>query len=120
MSKETTNNGIEYTWDITSIHGATFILYPKPGYSKEDIQIAKRQIKDERDVVSIRVATKYDLMDDYWGKIFNIGQKKHKLHWSQMDNNIKKLYKAYKCGMTPEQYVTNHVKEWKQTKIQKL
>lgn len=119
--KNKTDNGVEYTESLTSINGASFVLYPNTTHSKEDIKQAKAQLRAERDIVHMRLADKYDIADDYWGKIFKIGDKKHKLHWSQMDyGSLKKLYKFYKAGITPKQYVAEHLEEWKKIKIQKL
>lgn len=55
MILERTENGIEYDYYYTGPDGAHFILYPTADHTKEQVDAAKRELRNDRDVVSLRV-----------------------------------------------------------------
>lgn len=53
---EVTPNGIEYEFWIVSSQGAAFELRPRRGeHSREDLRIAKKYLRNMRDVVQLWV-----------------------------------------------------------------
>lgn len=46
---------LRYTWDIVSAAGAAFVLFAEPDMTPEQIESAKRWIRNTRDAVSLRV-----------------------------------------------------------------
>jgi hypothetical protein len=67
MENERTTNGIMYTEEIISMHGASFMLFPTADDTPEMITEAKNEIKRDRDVVSLKVATEKDWDELYRG-----------------------------------------------------
>lgn len=53
--KEYTGNGIEYTWGLDSPEGARFVLMPIRGHTSEQVEKAKRLLRDSQDVLSVKV-----------------------------------------------------------------
>jgi hypothetical protein len=108
MQIEYTTNNIKYSWTIANSNGASFILYPNSNHTKDDIKKAKSEIRHNQDVVSIKVADKYDIMELYKSDIFNDPRTKP-LKWYQIQSDNDTLLKAIKEGITPKDYVTNIV-----------
>jgi hypothetical protein len=50
-----TPNGVVYDWGLAGPGGAWFNLFREPHHTQEDIDKAKRHLRNERDVVSIKV-----------------------------------------------------------------
>ena len=48
---EYTNNGIMYEWELAGSGGASFILFPNSDHTKEQIDAAKQELRNSRDVV---------------------------------------------------------------------
>ncbi|MDB5158301.1 MAG: hypothetical protein JWR50_3008 [Mucilaginibacter sp.] len=67
---EKTTNGIEYIDEIASSEGASFVLFPTAGHTPEMIKEAIREIFDNRDVVSLKVANERDWNERYRTEIF--------------------------------------------------
>ena len=67
---EKTKNGIEYTDEIASINGAAFVLYPTAEHTEEMIKAAIRELFNDRDVVSMKVANERDWDERYRTEIF--------------------------------------------------
>lgn len=105
---EQTTNGIPFEENITSSHGAAFILYPQSNHTKEDIDQAKRELRDQRDVVSIRIADEDDQDYLYKSEVFR-DPRTRKLKWYQIDQDDKLIRNERKAGTTPEEFVTKHV-----------
>lgn len=103
-----TPNGIGYEEYIESVNGATIILYPEENHSKEDVSEAKKWLKDNLDVVSIRIADNWDLDNAYKKDIFRDPRTK-KLKWYQIEQDEKLIRKERKKGTTPEEFVTKIV-----------
>jgi hypothetical protein len=70
MNYEKTTNGIEYTEEIAGSGGAGFVLFPTAAYTAEMIKEAIREIFDNRDVVSLKVANERDWDERYRTEIF--------------------------------------------------
>lgn len=47
---------VAFNWGYAGPHGAWFTLLRMPEYTDEDIERAKRYLRNERDVVSLRIA----------------------------------------------------------------
>ena|ERR1700761_2006367 len=67
---EKTTNGIEYTDEIASIDGASFVLYPTAEHTEAMIKSAIRELFNERDVVAMKVANARDWDERYRTEIF--------------------------------------------------
>ena len=108
MILETTSNGVSYTYDIVSSQGASFILYPRLGHTDADMADAKREIRNSRDVVSIRVASEYDLDYLYKDAYFRDPRCRH-LRWFEIEQDEKIIRKERKNGTSPSDFVTHFV-----------
>ena len=54
--EDTTSNGIRFYSYLINSDGAGFILYPIKGQHKtDDINFAKRELRNQRDVVSLKI-----------------------------------------------------------------
>lgn len=50
-----TENGVAYNWGLAGPGGAWFVLFREPHHTDKDMEDAKHYLKQERDVVSIRI-----------------------------------------------------------------
>jgi hypothetical protein len=50
-----TDNGVAYTWWLSGSEGASFALFREPRHTDEDIDRAKRWLRNNRDVVTIHI-----------------------------------------------------------------
>ncbi len=105
---EYTNNGIMYTWELAGSNGASFILFPNSDHTPEQIQAAKQELRDSRDVVALRVANDSDLDDQFITAIFRVPALKH-LRWYEIDQDEKTVRKERLKGTSPFDYVQNIV-----------
>lgn len=106
---ETTSNGIMFSEDIISINGAAFMLYPAANHTKADIDKAKRELRDQRDVVRLEIANEEDRDELYRAEIFQVPETKS-LKWYEINAEDRKLLrKERKAGLTPTQYVQKYV-----------
>jgi hypothetical protein len=112
MQEEITNNGVRYKWNFAGPNGANFVIFPD-GKSDHEIKEAIKELRAARDVVRLREANRYDLLDDYWGKVFKYAEDMYFLHWSQIEKDVPELFNAIRTGKTPEQYVDSKWKIWK-------
>lgn len=106
--KNYTSNGILFTEEITSINGASFVLFPEKHHSKEDIQQAKAQIRHERDVVSMTLASEDDRDYLFKGDYFLVPACRP-LRWYQIEQNEKLIRSERRKGTTPEDFVIRYV-----------
>jgi hypothetical protein len=67
---EKTRNGIEYIDEIASIEGAGFVLFPTAEQTPKMVKEAIREIFNDRDVVSLKVANEKDWDERYRSEIF--------------------------------------------------
>ncbi len=67
---EKTRNGIEYTDEIASSEGACFVLFQTAEQTPEMVKEAIREIFNDRDVVSLKVANEKDWDERYRSEIF--------------------------------------------------
>ncbi len=107
MFTELTKNGIEYTYDL-SVNGARYVLWPADKTTKEDIKEAKHWLRDNHDVVSIRIADEYDLDQRYNTDIFE-DQRVRPLKWYQVNNDLDLIRKERKSGLSVADYITKNV-----------
>lgn len=105
---EHTKNGIMYTWDIASSQGASFILFPESHHTQKQIKQAKAEIRNDHDVVSLKVADEDDRDYLYKGEIFRIPATRP-LKWYQIEQDEKLLRKERKKGTTAQQFVDTFV-----------
>ena len=111
---EQTSNGVQYDWYLASADGAVYIFY-KYNHTDKQLKEAIEEIKNTKDVLYYRIANIVDYIDRYWGEVFEIAENKYRLDWKQIDYDYKSLSKAYKKGVTAEEYVDEHHKKWSKT-----
>jgi len=120
MYYETTTNGIKYTEDIVSSQGAAFILYPDANHTSEDVKNAKDEIRRNRDVVYMRVASEYDRNEAYKAEVFRIPATRP-LKWYEIEQDEDVLQRERLKGTTPEEFVNKFVLPYvEQTKAKYL
>ncbi|MFA7307646.1 MAG: hypothetical protein WC026_13340 [Hyphomicrobium sp.] len=105
--KEYTSNGIQYTYDLSS-NGGHFTLFATANHTEKEILNAKNELKHERDVVSLKLATDEDF-DDYFKLEYFRDARLRNLKWWQINQNEKLIRKERKKGTTPTQFVDNFV-----------
>jgi hypothetical protein len=106
-----TVNTIEYTWELAGSQGASFVLFPDKNHTEEQIRDAKSALRQQRDVVSIRLATREDRLYQYWGAIFKEAEKQG-MKSSDIDYNHKLISKSFGytgSPMSPSDYVTKYL-----------
>ena len=52
---DVTKNGVVFDWWLVNSNGAGFCLIREPHHTDEDIERAKHHIRNDRDVVTMRV-----------------------------------------------------------------
>ena len=50
-----TLNGVAYDWGLAGPSGAWFVLFREPHHTDKDMEDAKHNLYQERDVVSLRI-----------------------------------------------------------------
>ena len=53
-----TSNGVAYEWSLSGPNGASFTLLRQSNHTDEDISEAKRILRNNRDVTSIKIERK--------------------------------------------------------------
>jgi hypothetical protein len=104
-----TKNGIEYTEELYSSDGMAFMLFPTKEHTTEMVQQAIRELFNERDVVSMKVATEQDRDARYRSEIFAHPAVAH-LRWYEInadDNEL--LRKEREQGTTTDAYIARWV-----------
>lgn len=118
FTSEQTSNGIPFTDSQSGIHGSAFILYPEPHHTKADIEKAKSEIKHQRDVVSIKVASDDDRDYNFKGAYF-LDPRISDWKWYQIEQDDYIIRKGRKEGLTPSQFVDKYVLPFKKETEQK-
>lgn len=107
-AEEKTPNGILFSEEITSINGTSFILFPEDSHTSEDIKQAKKWLRNERDVVSIIVASEDDRDYLYKGEYF-----RHKdvrpLKWYEINQDEALIRRERKKGTSIDEFVNTYV-----------
>jgi len=107
--KEYTANGILYEWELAGPQGASFLLFPGSEHTPEDIKKAKQWLRNNKDVVWLRVANEDDRDQQYRGEIFSHPGTKH-LKWYQMNVDNPKLIREQRlAGTSIDDYVKKFV-----------
>lgn len=106
-SLEQTPNGIYFSEEIY-INGAVFMLYPSSQNTKEDIDGAKKWLKDNRDVLGIKIGQEEDLDEIYKGEVFRHPKTKN-LKWFQINDDKKNINKARNEGLSIDEYIDEYV-----------
>jgi hypothetical protein len=102
---EKTSNGIEYTDELASSNGAAFVLYPTAAHNTESIKAAVRELFNNRDVVSMKVANERDWDERYRTEIF-AHPLTRTLRWYEINaDDYELLRREREKGTTTEQYV---------------
>lgn len=119
---EYTKNGILYTWELCSSEGASFILFPSPENTQEEINAAKLEIKSDHDCVWLRVANDDDRDYLYKTAIFREPDTKP-LPWYQINQDETLIRKERIKGTAPADFVKRFIlpfiKETEQLFLQK-
>jgi hypothetical protein len=106
---EKTKNGIEYTDEIASINGAAFVLYPTAGHAEEMVKTAIRELFNDRDVVSMKVANERDWDERYRTEIF-AHPSTRSLRWYEINaDDYGLLRRERDKGTSVEEYVKTFV-----------
>lgn len=106
---EKTSNGIEYTDEIASCDGASFVLYPTAEHNQGMIKAAIRELFNERDVVTMKVANEKDWDERYRTEIF-AHPLTRSLRWYEINaDDFELLRREREKGTTAEQYVITFV-----------
>ena len=102
-------NGIEYTEEIASSEGASFVLFPTARHTTEMVKAAIREIFNNRDVVSMKVANERDWDERYRAEIF-AHPLAGPLRWYEINaEDYGLIRRERKKGTTAEEYVKRYV-----------
>ena len=105
MDYPKTSNGIEYTEELYSSEGMAFMLFPAKEHTPEMIKQAIRELFNERDVVSMKVATDRDWDERYRSEIFAHPFTKS-LRWYEINaDDYKIINQERKQGTTTEDFI---------------
>lgn len=104
---ETTPSGIKYNYTIGS-QGGYFIVYPNEKQTNEEVKKAVDYIKENRDVVSIRVAILSDKINLFTDILFK-HPKTIALKWYQINQDEKLIKKAVLKGWDIDYYIDTYV-----------
>jgi hypothetical protein len=83
-------------------------LFPNESHSKEDIAKAKAWLRDNQDVVWLKVADDDDQDDLYKSEYFS-DPRTRALKWYQIEQDDNLIRRERKKGTTPADFVTNFV-----------
>jgi len=109
MQREKTSNGILYTEELVNINGAGFILYPDKTHTPEMIAQAIKEIRSERDVVRLSIATEEDRDRLYRTEIF-LHTAVRPLKWYEINaDDYKVLRRERRKGTSIDAYVEKFV-----------
>lgn len=109
MQLDKTSNGISYSEEIASIKGASFLLFPDEMHTKEMIAIAIKEIRNSRDVNSIKVATDNDRDELFRWDIF-INPLVRKLRWYEVNAGDYTIIRRERVkGTSVEDYILRFV-----------
>lgn len=109
MNFSKTDNDIEYSEELYSQQGASFILFPTAAHTIADIRKATRQIYNERDVVALKIATPEDWDERFRSEIYAHSLTKD-LKWYEINANDRVFIRELRlAGMTVEDYILDYV-----------
>jgi hypothetical protein len=104
MENERTTNGIMYTEEIISSNGAGFMLFPTANDTPEMIAEAAKELRYNRDVVSLAIAKDDDWDEWYRGEVFRHQSIRH-LHWYEVNADLALVRVERKKGTSVEDYI---------------
>ena len=106
---EKTTGGIEYTDELAGSNGASFVLYPTAEHTTEMIKAAIRELFNNRDVVSMKVANERDWDERYRTEIF-AHPLTRSLRWYEINaDDYELLRREREKGTTAEHYIQAYV-----------
>ena len=109
MEYPKTTNGIEYSEELYSSEGMAFMLFPAKEHTPEMVKQAIREIFNERDVVSMKVATDRDWDERYRSEIFAHPFTKS-LRWYEINaDDYSLINKERKQGTTVNDFIKRFV-----------
>ena len=106
---EYTSNAIAYTWELAGSEGASFILYPNKDHTQKQIADAKRELRNQRDVVHMKIASEEDRDYLYKSAIFRVPSTS-KLKWYEIEQDEKIIRQERLKGTSPLEYVKKIVR----------
>ena len=106
MQIEYTKNAVAFTWSLCGPGGAAFVLYPNENQGKAEIKKAINDLRNSRDVVSLRIADKNDRFELYRAAIFCDELTRHLKYYEFDEPAIKK---AYRENLTPREAVEKYI-----------
>lgn len=110
---EYTSNGIMFLEDIVSSSGATFTLLADKQHTREDILAAANEIKNNRDMVSWKVATENDRDQLYITMIFR-NPLIRSFRWYEINVPVELIRSERRKGTAIEQYIQKYVFDFRQ------
>lgn len=110
---EYTSNGIMYLEDIVSSSGATFTVFADKQRPREDILAAVNEIKNNRDMVSWKVATENDRDQLYITMIFR-NPLIRSCRWYEINVPAQLIREERRKCTTTEQYIQKYVLDFRQ------
>jgi hypothetical protein len=109
MYFEQTTNGIEYTEALVSSEGAGFTLYTTIEHTPNLIKEALAEIRRQRDVVYIRLASEEGWNERYRDEIFRHPLTRP-LRWFEINADTPQVLRYHRLkGTTVDQYVSRFV-----------
>lgn len=108
-----TSNGIAFTEEISSPDGASFILFPEAIHTTVDIKRAIAEIKYNRDVIHLHVATEEDRDRLYISKVFR-NPLVHEYRWYEINVDPNLIRNERRKGTTTEDYIRSFVIPFKE------
>lgn len=110
MQLETTSNGVRYEWWLAGPEGARFLIF-KDNHTDEEVNEAIKELRRQRDVVTLRKANPEEIVERFIKDVCNIAIAKG-LTFFQIRYDAKDLLLAISLKSTPEEYVKKHFKKW--------
>lgn len=110
MQLETTSNGVRYDWYLAGPDGAGFVVY-KDNNTEEEVKKAIKEIRNTRDVVTLRRATPEETVERFINDVIKEGLASG-LKFIQIRYDAKDLLVAISLNVTPKEYVKKHFKKW--------
>jgi hypothetical protein len=109
MQQEFTSNGVRYKWDLAGPDGAGFVIY-KDNHTEEEVKKAIKEIRNQRDVVTLRRASPEEVVEQFLKDVVEIAMQKG-LTFFQVRYDAKDLLMSIGV-VSAEEYVKKNFKKW--------